>query len=91
MTINKYIFILKNLTFIFAIIFATSSFAQFDQGTWIFGAGDMLSTASSDGYAVDVSYFVADGVMVSLTLSGNTSVGEEDDDFFYVKVIWIGL
>ena len=82
---------MKNLTFIFAIIFATSSFAQFDQGTWTFGAGNQfISTASSDGYAADVSYFVADGVMVSLTLSGNTSVGEEGDanniqDFFYVE------
>ena len=75
---------MKNLTFIFAIIFATSSFSQFDQGTWTFGAGDMfISTATYDDYAADVSYFVTDGVMVSLTLSGNTSVGDEDDDFFY--------
>ena len=77
---------MKNLTFIFAIIFATSSFAQFDQGTWSFGAGQMfISTASFEGMQADASYFVMDGLMVSVSLSGSTEVGDIDleDSFYY--------
>ena len=77
---------MKNLTFIFAIIFATSSFAQFDQGTWTFGAGDQfISTASFDDMKADASYFVMDGLMVSVSLSGSTEVGDFDleDSFYY--------
>ena len=83
---------MKNLTFIFAIIFATSSFAQFDQGTLTFGAGQMFTTTASfensmfEGPAADVSYFVTDGVMVSLSVSGNNEVTETINDEEYVLV-----
>jgi len=91
---------MKNLTFIFAIIFATSSYAQFDQGTMTFGAGFMFNSTASfedalfegDGRMVDFSYFVTDGVMVSLSLSGQNEVTETqtmwtfDDDGEYVLV-----
>ena len=73
---------MKKLTLIFATMFATFSFAQFEQGTMTFGAGQMFTTtagfeeAAFDSPSADVSYFVMDGIMVSLSLNGNTEVTE---------------
>ena len=91
---------MKNLTFIFAFIFVTNSFAQFDQGTMTFGAGFMFNSTASfedaifegDGRMVDFSYFVTDGLMVSLSLSGQNEVTETqtiwsyDEDGDYVMM-----
>ena len=84
---------MKNLILIFATMFATFSFAQFEQGTMTFGAGQMFTTTAGfeemafDGPSADVSYFVMDGIMVSLSLSGNTEVTEtiNGEDFTIIE------
>jgi hypothetical protein len=82
---------MRNFTLAFATMFATFSFAQFDQGKWTFGAGQMFNTTANfdaaimgNGPGADVSYFVVDNFMLSISLSGNTEVGD-DDDFYYVE------
>ena len=73
---------MRNFILLFATLFATISFAQFEQGTWTFGAGMMFNTTASFEEAmelpttVDVSYFVIDGLMVSLSLNGQNEVTE---------------
>ena len=80
---------MRNFILVFATMFVTFSFAQFDQGTWTFGAGQMFKTTANfdamlleDGSSADASYFVMDNLMVSFSLSGNTEVGD-DDDWYY--------
>ena len=82
---------MRNFILLFATMFATISFAQFDQGTWTFGAGQMFTSTATqtynpftdemEGSAADVSYFVIDNLMVSVSLSGNTEAGDEDDSY----------
>ena len=43
-----------------------------------FGAGQKF-ISTEEGSAADVSYFVIDNLMVSMSLSGNTEVGDEGD------------
>ena len=80
---------MRNFILVFATMFATFSFAQFDQGTWTFGAGQMFNTTANfdsaildDGSAADASYFVIDNLMLSISLSGNTEAGDEDDWYY---------
>ena len=71
---------MKKFTLFISLVFSTFSFAQIEQGTMTFGAGQMLiSTAGFDGYQADASYFVIDRLMLSLSISGSTEVGDEED------------
>ena len=78
------IFFMKNFfTAVFTFILASGLSAQTEKGTMTFGAGQtLISTASAEGFEADASYFVGDGLMLSISISGSTTVGDENDWYY---------
>jgi hypothetical protein len=58
-------------------MFSATSFAQFSQGTWTFGVDHNFTTTAETANA---SYFVMDGIMVSLEFDMTTDSGNSVDD-----------
>ena len=67
---------MKNFIIAIALMFSATSFAQFSQGTWTFGVGTDFTTSDNTANA---SYFVMDGIMVSLEFDMTTDNGLEGE------------
>ena len=70
---------MRNFILLFATMFATFLLLNLIKELGHLVQVKFISTATEEGSAADVSYFVIDNLMVSMSLSGNTEVGDEGD------------